>query len=64
MRTDEEFEAALHALTDESGQSRQEVVRRAVLDLYRHEVHQRRVFDAVTTLRAEWGGLLERLAHT
>ncbi|MDN5767006.1 MAG: ribbon-helix-helix domain-containing protein [Humibacillus sp.] len=61
LRTDSELEKALDALVAAEGVSRQEVIRRAVLDY-----HDRRGLDAVVRDSAsrnieKWGDVLDRL---
>lgn len=64
VRTDEQMEAALDALVAAEGVSRQEVIRRSVLERYERSVHFRRVNEGASRLAARWGDLLERLAET
>lgn len=61
LRTDAELEHALDALAQDEGLSRQEVIRRAVLDRYERAGHSRRVDDATERMVAEWGDVLDRL---
>jgi predicted transcriptional regulator len=61
LRTDAELEQALDALAEDEGLSRQEVIRRAVLDRYERAGHVRRVADATERMLDEWGDVLERL---
>ena len=61
LRTDDELDAALTALAEAEGTSRQEVIRRAVLERYERAGHRARV-DAVTSQMLErWGDVLDRL---
>jgi predicted transcriptional regulator len=46
LRTDEELDRALSALAAEEGTSRQEIIRRAVLDRYARAGHRARVTDS------------------
>lgn len=64
VRTDEELEHALEILSTNEGLSRQEIIRRAVLDRYARAGHARRVDEAAHRLRATWSDVLERLADT
>ena len=64
LRTDSELEKALDALVAAEGGSRQEIIRKAVL-----EYHQRRdLHTRVEAIGAEnlerWGDVFERLKHT
>jgi predicted transcriptional regulator len=61
LRTDEELEAALTALAEAEGISRQEVIRRAVLNEYERSGHRTSVADASARLRDRWGDVLDRL---
>jgi predicted transcriptional regulator len=61
LRTDPELEAALTALASAEGSSRQEVIRRAVLDRYQRNVHEGRVDEASTRMIARWADVLDRL---
>jgi predicted transcriptional regulator len=64
VRTDEEMEAALDALTEFEGSSRQEVIRRAVLDRYAQTVHRTEVHAVTRAVVEQWSDLLQRLAET
>ncbi len=61
IRTDEELEAALDALAAAEGLSRQEVVRRAVLDRFRQSVHDDQVRESTQRLAKKWAVVLDRL---
>lgn len=61
VRTDEELEQALGALAEREGLSRQEIVRRAVLERYEQSEHLDRVADASDRMLERWGDVLERL---
>ena len=61
LRTDAELEAALTALAEEEGTSRQEIIRRSVLERYERSVHVVRVDDASSRMREQWADVLERL---
>ena len=61
MRTDEQLERALSALSEEEGISRQEVIRRAVLDRYDRSSHEKRVEETAERLMLRWGDVLDRL---
>ena len=64
VRTDDELERALDALADDERVSRQEIVRRAVLERYRRAGHARRVDESTDKMLQRWGDVLERLAST
>ncbi|MEZ5117395.1 MAG: CopG family transcriptional regulator [Candidatus Nanopelagicales bacterium] len=61
VRPDSELEHALSVLAHEEGTSRQEVIRRAVLDRYERAGHRVRVEDAADRMRARWADVLDRL---
>lgn len=61
LRTDAELDDALGALAEAEGTSRQEVIRRAVLDRYERTVHVARVEEASERLAQRWGDVLQRL---
>lgn len=61
VRTDEKLEQALAALSEEESASRQEIVRRAVLERYERSAHIGRVQDSSVRLLARWGDVLDRL---
>jgi len=61
LRTDEELERALAALAESEGLSRQEVIRRAVLERYERSGHRLRVDASAERLIDRWGDVLDRL---
>lgn len=61
LRTDDELERALTALAEAEGTSRQEIVRRAVLERYERSGHAARVQDSSARLIDKWGDVLDRL---
>ncbi len=61
LRTDEELDQALTALAAAEGASRQEIIRRAVLDRYERNSHATRVQESASRLIEEWGDVLDRL---
>lgn len=61
LRTDEELERALTELAKSQGLSRQEVVRRAVLDMHERTAHRARVSEASRRMREQYSEALERL---
>jgi hypothetical protein len=61
LRTDDELEHALAALAASEGLSRQEVIRRAVLERYERAGHRERVDMAAERLADRWGDVLQRL---
>lgn len=61
LRTDDELERALTELAASEGISRQEVIRRAVLDRFERSGHQARVADASGRMIERWRDVLDRL---
>ncbi|SEP28663.1 CopG family transcriptional regulator [Trujillonella endophytica] len=61
LRTDDELERALSALAEAEGTSRQEIVRRAVLERYERSGHVARVEESSRRLAEKWGDVLHRL---
>jgi predicted transcriptional regulator len=61
VRTDAALEEALDSLAQSEGISRQEIVRRAVLERYERSDHVSRTDDAARRMAARWGDVLERL---
>lgn len=61
LRTDDELEQALTALAESEGLSRQEVIRRAVLERYERAGHVRRVEASADRMLERWGDVLDRL---
>ncbi|KRF27040.1 ribbon-helix-helix protein, CopG family [Phycicoccus sp. Soil803] len=61
LRTDSELEKALDALVAAEGASRQEVIRRAVIDRYHRQEHVELVASSSAKLRERWGDVLDRL---
>ncbi len=62
VRTDQALDAALDALSASEGLSRQEIVRRAVLERYERTEHSGRVADSSSRMLTRWHDVLERLA--
>ncbi len=61
VRTDAELEKALTALAASEGASRQEIIRRAVLERYERAGHAAAVQDSSSRMIAKWGDVLQRL---
>lgn len=61
LRTDEELDAALAALAVAEGTSRQDVIRRAVLDRYERSGHAARVQQSSHRMIDKWADVIERL---
>ncbi|MGC2486063.1 MAG: CopG family transcriptional regulator [Acidimicrobiales bacterium] len=61
VRTDPALEEALSALAQAEGISRQEIIRRAVLERYERSRHVSRVADATQRMSERWADVLERL---
>lgn len=61
VRTDDELERALTALAEAEGLSRQEVIRRAVLERYERAGHVARVDASAERMLERWGDVIDRL---
>lgn len=61
VRTDPELDAALAALAQAEGTSKQDVIRRAVLERYARAGHRRAVEGSADRMLARWGDVLDRL---
>lgn len=61
LRTDEELERVLDELVAEEGLSRQEIIRRAILDRHERAGHARKVDDSTERMIERWGDVLDRL---
>lgn len=61
LRTDDELDRALTALSEATGKSTQEVIRSAVLDSYERSRHQGRVHESAQRLAGQWKDVLGRL---
>jgi len=61
VRTDDELERALNALAESEGASKQEIIRRAVLERYDRTGHAVRVDVSAQRMTERWGDVLERL---
>lgn len=61
LRTDDELERALDALAETEGLSRQEIIRRAVLERYERAGHRGRVEDSASRMLERWGDVIDRL---
>jgi len=64
VRTDQQLEEALTALAKSEGASRQEVIRRAILERYARSAHVERVAHSTTLMQQRWGDVLDRLSST
>ena len=61
VRTDAELDEALSALAAAEGVSRQEVIRRSVLERYERRGHAARVAESGRRLAKRWDEVLDRL---
>ncbi|HUY23957.1 MAG TPA: CopG family transcriptional regulator [Candidatus Saccharimonadales bacterium] len=61
VRSDKELEEALSTLTAAEGISRQELIRRAVLDRFARTGHETRVSASSERMIARWQEVLDRL---
>lgn len=64
VRTDDQMEQALDALVEAEGVSRQEVIRRSILERYERTVHGGRVAESTSRLMTRWGDVLDRLGRS
>ena len=61
LRTDEQLDKALGELAEAEGVSRQEIVRRAVLERYERAGHRADVAKSASLMMERWGDVLDRL---
>jgi predicted transcriptional regulator len=61
LRIDDELELALNALAESEGLSKQEVVRRAVLERYQRADKTERLERVMDDIMERWGDVLDRL---
>jgi predicted transcriptional regulator len=61
LRTDEQTELALTELSNELGVSRQEIIRRAILELHERTTHRALVEGATSEMMDRWSDVLRRL---
>lgn len=61
LRTDAELDAALTELAETLRISKQEVVRRSVLELRERTSHEARVAESSRRMLEQWGPVLDRL---
>lgn len=61
LRTDEQLDRVLTELAEAEGVSRQEIIRRSVLERYERAGHARRVETATDRMMERWGDVLDRL---
>ena len=61
VRTDDQLEEALDVLVAAEGISRQEVVRRSVIERYERAGHATRVDGSTELMIDRWGDVLDRL---
>jgi predicted transcriptional regulator len=63
LRTDSELEAALDALSKAEGVSKQETIRRAVLEKHARSAHMGEVSKVADEMLERWGDVLDRLGR-
>jgi predicted transcriptional regulator len=61
VRTDEALERALDELVEAEGLSRQEIIRRAVLERHERAGHAEKVAASADRMVERWGDVLDRL---
>lgn len=64
LRTDERLERVLDELARSEGLSKQEIVRRAVLERYERAGHRARVDASATEQAQRWADVLDRLGRS
>lgn len=64
LRTDDQLDQALDALAEIEGLSRQEIIRRAVLDRYERTGHRAKTSDSTDRMLQRWHDVLDRLGST
>ena len=63
FRTAEELEHVLNALAEAESISKQEVIRRAVIERYERTVHEARFESSAIRMHERWGDVLDRLGR-
>ena len=58
---DDELEHALAVLSDKEGRSRQELIRRAILERYERSEHREKVDQATESANERWKDVLDQL---
>lgn len=61
LRTDDELERALDALTGAEGVSRQDVIRRAIMERHERTLHVTNRNEHADSMIDRWGDVLDRL---
>jgi predicted transcriptional regulator len=61
LRTDAELEQMLTDLAEAEGVSRQEVIRRAIVERHERSGHRARVEESSQRMLQRWGDVLDRL---
>jgi hypothetical protein len=61
LRTDAHLDRVLTELAEAEGVSRQEIIRRSVLERYERAGHAGRVAAATDRMTERWGDVLDRL---
>lgn len=61
LRTDEELDAALSALAESEGRSKQDIIRLAVLERYARSGHRAQVDAIMDEALVKWKDVLDRL---
>lgn len=63
LRTDDELETILTALAEAEHISKQEVIRRALVDRYERTIHEARFENSASRMVERWGDVLDRLGR-
>lgn len=61
IRPDDDLDHALTVLAEAEGLSKQEVIRRSVMERYERAGHAARVADSTDQMMERWGDVLDRL---
>jgi len=63
LRTDEELDHVLNTLALAESISKQEVIRRALIERYERTIHEARFENAASRMLDRWGDVIDRLGR-
>ncbi len=63
LRTDEELDHVLNTLALAESISKQEVIRRALIERYERTIHEARFENAANRMLDRWGDVIDRLGR-
>ena len=63
LRTDEELDHVLNTLALAESISKQEVIRRALIERYERTIHEARFEHAASRMLDRWGDVIDRLGR-